>query len=229
MSLSAQEKKFTQKPLVPEGNNAARCYSIIDLGTQKMTYLGETKEVPQVLFTWEFPDFVHTFEAEKGPQPLVIGQKYTVALSNKAKLFKMLSSWRNTTNVGSGKGFLKVYLNQWCLASVIHGTSKKDPSIKYANIGRNGEGISSMPKTMKDLYQNKPAINPPLYFDFDEFSMEAFEKIPEWIQKTIKESPEWKKAEAKMGMGEALGMTSKAAPITTNPISAGDDNGDEPF
>jgi hypothetical protein len=79
---------------------------------------------------------------------------------------------------------------------------------------------------MKDLYKNKAAINPPLYFDFDEFSMEAFEKIPEWIQKIIKESPEWKKIEAKGGASEIT----QAVPITTNPISAGDDNGEsDPF
>lgn len=227
MSLNGSEKKFTQKPLVPEGNNAARCYSIIDLGTQKITYMGETKEVPQVLFTWEFPDFTHIFDPELGPQPLVIGQKYTVALSSKAKLFKMLSSWRNTTNVGSGAGFLKVYLNQWCLASVIHGVSKKDSSIKYANIGRNGEGISSMPSSMKDIYKNKPSINEQIYFDFDSFDIDVFNKIPEWIQKIIKESPEWKKQESKMSMSESLGMGKSK--INTNPISAGDDNGEDPF
>lgn len=229
MSLSATEKKFTQKPLVPEGNNAARCYSIIDLGTQKITYMDETKEVAQVLFTWEFPDFVHTFDPEVGPQPLVIGQKYSVALSSKAKLFKMLSSWRNTKEVGSGKGFLKVYLNQWCLARVIHGTSKKGATVKYSNIGGNGEGISSMPATMKEIYKNKPAINPPLYFDFDEFSMDAFNKIPEWIQKQIKESPEWKKVEAS---GAASGYKESTATTAskTNPISAGDDTEEDlPF
>lgn len=222
MSLTGQEKKFTQKPLVPEGNNVARCYSIIDLGTQKITYMGDTKEVPQVQFTWEFPDYTHVFDEKLGPQPLVISQKYTVALSTKAKLFKMLSSWRNTKEVGSGPGFLKVYLNKWCLASVIHGTSSKDPSVKYANIGRSGEGISMLPLAMKDIYKNKPVLNTPLYFDFDEFSMDTFNTVPEWIQEIIKKSPEWHKAYLKHN-----GASSKESIEASNPIRVSDSESDE--
>ncbi len=197
MSLNGKENKFSQKPLVPEGNNAARCYSIVDLGTQKLTYMGETKEVAQVLLTWEFPDFTHVFDEQLGPQPLVIGQKYTVALGSKAKLAKMLMSWRNVKEIKGGAGFLKPYLNQWCLASVIHGVSKKDSTIKFANIGNNGAGISSMPTAMKDIYKNKPVLNPPVYFDFDEFNIEVFNTLPEWIQKIIQLSPEWAKAASK--------------------------------
>ncbi len=167
MSLNGSEKKFTQRPLVPAGNHPARCYSIVDLGTHTTVFKGQDKVNAKLMITWEFPDFMHTFNDQIGPQPLVVSHKYNVSLASKATLFKMLSSWRNTKEVGSGPGFLKVYMSQWCLAGVIHNADKKDPNIKHANISGGdfgGENITPLPTMMKDIYKTKPLMNPPIYF-----------------------------------------------------------------
>lgn len=81
---------FTQ---VEPGTYAARCFSIIDLGTQRNEYAGEVSYKRQVLIGWELPTEEMEGEDNKG-KPLSISKFYTLSLHEKANLCHDLQSWR---------------------------------------------------------------------------------------------------------------------------------------
>jgi len=56
MSLKVNKGSGGDFEQVPEGVFVARCYSLVDIGTQQTTYKGEAKFVQQVVITWELLD-----------------------------------------------------------------------------------------------------------------------------------------------------------------------------
>ena len=52
MALIAKEGEGTFTP-VPPGMHLARCYRVVDLGTQKSEYLGTIKHLPKVMLQFE--------------------------------------------------------------------------------------------------------------------------------------------------------------------------------
>ena len=76
---------FTQPEV---GVHEARCVKVIDLGTQKSTFEGETTWKRQVMLIWELP------EQLKDGMPLTISKFYNLSLHEKSKLGADLTSWR---------------------------------------------------------------------------------------------------------------------------------------
>ena len=93
MALVAKESgeggSFTP---VPDGSHLARCYRIIDMGTQKTEFEGKVKFLPKVMIQFE----VHGEDAEGNPtitsknEPMSISKNYTLSLADKATLRKDL-------------------------------------------------------------------------------------------------------------------------------------------
>lgn len=184
VSASSGGGNFVQ---VPAGVHLARCYRIIDLGTQKTTYMGQSKMSPKVLFQFE----VHTEDDDGTPlltqdgKPLSISKQYTLSLGENAIMRRDLQSWR-------GKGFtpeeLKMFelenvLGQWCMINVVH-TSKDDKT--YANI----DSITPVPAAMKKNGLPEGA-NPPVIFSIRSADMAVFDTFSDYIKDKIKSSPEW--------------------------------------
>ena len=78
---------------VEPGSHLARCYRIIDLGTQQDEWQGETKHFRKVMIEWEVP--AETIEIDGIQKPLTISRWYTASLGKKANLRRNLEGWRN--------------------------------------------------------------------------------------------------------------------------------------
>ena len=76
---------------VPEGTHAARCISVVDIGTQYAERFDTWKR--QLVLTWEVP--AHTYDGgEDGQMPMTISKFYTLSMNPKANLFKDVTGWR---------------------------------------------------------------------------------------------------------------------------------------
>ena len=187
-------------PIVPAGTHVARCSWVIDIGTQKTTYKGAEKWLHKVLLGFELPD-----EKMADGRPFFISNRYTLSLSEKANLRKVLEAWR-------GASFTEPELDGFdlfklaglpCMIAVIHNTNGDKT---YANIA----SISKLPKNT----QCPDAINPLATFSLAQFNPNTLRSLPEWVQKKILQSREYQ------DMGK---------PVTEHENPADDLDNDIPF
>ena len=176
-----------KRELIPSGNYVARCYQMIEIGTVKELFQGEEKTMSKVRIGWELPTELKVFSEEKGEQPCVISKEYTLSMNEKATLRKMLASWR-------GKDFTEAEAKSFgitnlvgirCMLLVIEKSSAKDPSSVYNEI----ETVSQMPK----VFPCPPQVNKTFVLSYDEFDMEKFNSLPDFIKDKMKTSEQFKK------------------------------------
>lgn len=186
---SASGKEF-ERELVPAGMHVARCYSVVDIGTQVSMYNGEEKRQRKVVLTFELPKIRKVFDEEKGEQPKVISRKYTASNHEKSHLSAHLISWFSDKKPD---GDLYAWLENDvagapCMMNVGHEkfTNNQGKEIEYAKI----QSINPVPEGMGAPDQENESV----VFDLDNFDQKVFDKLPEWIQKQIQESPEYKLA-----------------------------------
>jgi hypothetical protein len=168
---------------MPAGNYVARCFQIIDLGTQVEVYNGDTKEQHKIRISWETPTETKVFKEELGEQPYIVSQEYTLSLGDKANLRKMLVSWRGkdfTEEELQGFDILKL-LGKPCMIQVIHKTSKSGN--QYITIG----SVANLPKGIECPEQ----INPSVSLSFENWSDEIFNTLNDFIKDKIKDSKEY--------------------------------------
>lgn len=184
MSLFAPkgESKFE---IVPAGNHIARVYKMIQLGTQQEEYKGEAKATPKILIGFELPNEQKIFKEERGPEPFVISREYTLAMSEKANLRKLIEGMFAVAFFeGEANAFdLEMMLGKPCLLNIIHKRSEKSGN-DYALI----QGASPIPKGMTV----PDAINPVELLTFNKWNEEYFQKLPQFIKDKITASPEYK-------------------------------------
>lgn len=189
MSLKASAKSGTVSTPAPAGAHVARCVRVIDLGTQISDGQYGVKVQPKLMLTWELPNELHVFSEDKGEEPFVVSQEYTLSLGEKAKLRAHLQAWR-------GKPFTNEELEGFdvaklagvtCTLNIIHVVSEKNGNI-YAN-------IASIAPMMKGL-ACPPAILPVIVYDITEKRSKKFETLPEWVRNKISACNEWKGAES---------------------------------
>ena len=176
-----------KRELVPQGNYVARCYQMIEIGTVKEEYKGVPKEHQKVRIGWEFPLELRVFDEAKGEQPLVISNKYTVSMGDKANLRKVLESWRGKAfTEEEAKAFdITKLLGVPCFLNVIHKTSE-DGSKTYANIA----SVTPLPKGI----ECPPQVNPMFVLSYDEFDYKKFMDLPDFIKEEMEVTPEFKLA-----------------------------------
>jgi len=174
----------------PSGMHLARCYRIIDLGTQKSEYMGQVKYLHKISLGWE----IHGTDDNGKPlrmkdnRPFAIFKNYTLSWSEKANLRLDLQSWR-------GKPFsqeemrrfdLKNVLGAWCMINVIERTGQDGKT--YTNVN----GVTPVPAMIK---QNglPAAVNKNELFNIADPDMELFNSFSDHLKKKIEASPEWQK------------------------------------
>lgn len=161
----------------------ARCYSIIDLGTQTTTGAFGTKEQRKIRVIWELPDEKAVFDEAKGEEPFTIAKEYTLSLYEKANLRHDLESWRGKPFTAEElKGFdISKLIGAPCLLSIIHKTAKSGN--EYAAIA----SVSSLPKGMKcpDQYNKR------VEYSIEDGQNTTFLALPKWLQETIMKAAEW--------------------------------------
>lgn len=167
---------------IPEGMHIARCYAVIDLGTQHNERF--SKDQRKLVIIWELAE--HRIDVERDGNtvnlPRAISAQYTLSLSEKSNLRRDLVAWRGKSFTKEElAGFeMKNVLGHPCMIQVIHGTNGEKT---YANVAT----ITPLPKAVK-----KPEPeNADVYFSFDEHD-KVPEEIPEWVKEKIRNSKEFK-------------------------------------
>lgn len=192
MGISASEDEQKQGPLPPAGQTLGICVAVVDLGTQLVQFKPNTEAKPtkQIHLTFELPGHTAVFDEKKGPQTMVLSQKYTNSLYAQGGFRKMLDSWFGKPITTMPLERAKKLPGISCMIQVTHNQGKKHPEITYANIANKGLGI--YPRDPK-LAPVKPE-NELIYFDLDEgqFSLETFNKLPKFLKEIIEKSPEYK-------------------------------------
>jgi len=193
MSFFVEDKggQFTN---CPAGMHLGRCYRVIDLGTQKSVFKGQTKFLHKVRLIWE----IHGTDdngkqiAMNDGRPFSISKNYTLSWSDKANLRIDLQSWRGRpfTHEEMRRFDLKNILGAWCMLNVIEtiGTDGRT----YTNV----DSVTPVPPIIK---QNgiPEGVNKLEIFNMDNPDLEMFESFHDRLKETIRQSPEWAKIESK--------------------------------
>ena len=175
----------------PPGMHLARCYRIIDLGTQKSEYMGQVKYLHKIMIGWE----IHGNRDDGSPlkmndgRPFAIFKNYTLSWSEKANLRLDLQSWR-------GKPFsqeelrrfdLTNVLGAWCMLNIIERPGQNGKT--YSNV----DGVTPVPAMIK---QNglPQAVNKNEMFNLSEPDWAMFETFTDNLKQKIIASPEFAKA-----------------------------------
>lgn len=173
--------------IAPEGVFLARCYKMVDVGTQTETGQFGTKENRKVYIYWELlqtadgdPVFM-----EDGKTPFSIFNSYKLSMHQKANLRKHLDSWRGKkfTEEEAADFDITKLLDKFCLLQITHTTSK-DGQKTYANV----DGIMTTKKKVD-------GVNEICSFNIEDPDMDVFNDLPDWLQNKIEEAPEWSATE----------------------------------
>jgi hypothetical protein len=178
----------THYELCPAGTHFARCWQIIDLGTQKTTYQGVVSMKRLVQIGWEIPS-----ELMADGRPFSVFRSYTWSMSDKANFRKDLESWRGKKfteedfSPNSPRRFnIKNLLGVGATLTVIHKDSQ-DGSKTYANIS----SVGGLPKGGDKVLP--PQINKSVYLGLTKefWDEETYAALPEWLRDKIAGAPEF--------------------------------------
>ena len=190
MSLTISEtSKNTERQLPEAGATVGVLFSLVDLGTQEVTWDGETKWTPKLRLAFELPEQVIEGEVTengkttKVTKPMVVSIELTRSLGERATLRKHLETWRGQafTSKELASFSLKNLLGKACLLTLVHKTSQAGRN--YCAI----QGIAKLPKSMK-----APATtqNSQVFYEIEQGEGGQFSELPEWLQDKIRASKE---------------------------------------
>lgn len=182
--IKASATSGAPRQLPPPGTHCARCYQVIDLGTRTKEWLGRPpRKAHEIRVSWELPLEKAVFSQDKGEEPFAVHKSYTLSLSDKANLRHDLESWRGRAfSEQELDGFdVSTVLGVPCMITVTH--VKKGEST-YANV----TAVTGIPKG----FTVPLAVNRPVEFSLESHDEEVFRALPEFLQKIIMESDEWK-------------------------------------
>jgi len=189
MAFIAQDTGGGDFKRVPAGVHIGRCYSLIDLGTQKVDFQGDIKNQHKILVRWELfgedeDGAPLTIDIDGQTRPMTISKRYTLSLSNKARLRQDLESWRGRSFTDEeAKGFdVSKLLGAYCLVNVTHNDTNGKT---YSNVA----SLTPLPGAMK--HAKPEPVHANQIFDLDNPDMDLFGSFHEKLQDTIRESAEW--------------------------------------
>jgi len=181
IELTAPIGANSQSKLAPEGTHVAICYQIVDLGTSEQggQFPGKKRKVQ---FLFELPNERTVFSEEKGEQPFYCRNVYTLSMHEKSTLRKDVQGWVGKTLSDAEAKKFNIFnlLGQACMVSIVH---VEKAGSTYANIN----SIVKLPKGTPV----PEAYNKPLAFTPTQPDMEAFSKLPQFVQDKIRQSDEW--------------------------------------
>ncbi|VVE31031.1 hypothetical protein PEP31012_03677 [Pandoraea eparura] len=174
---------------VPAGVFIGRCYSLIDIGTQRVEFQGDVKLQHKIIIRWElFGEDEHgeplTIDVDGKAMPMTISKRYTLSLSDKARLRHDLVSWRGRDFTDEeAKAFdVSKLIGAYCMVNV---TQNESNGKVYSNIS----SLTPLPGALKNA---KPdPVHENRMFDLDSPDWDFFETLHEKLRETIKESTEW--------------------------------------
>ena len=185
-SLVASDSGGGDFKRVPVGVFAARCWSMVDLGTQRVEYQGDIKYQRKVQIGWELFG-----EDENGDplvtddgRPMTISKRYTLSLSPKSRLRPDLEAWRGRPfSDDEVKGFdLKVLIGAACMLNITH-TERNGKT--YSNVA----SITPLPKALLATFHE--IGNDPLLYVITDLENAVFETFHDKLKETIRQAEEW--------------------------------------
>ncbi|HEY4759348.1 MAG TPA: hypothetical protein VIH42_02080 [Thermoguttaceae bacterium] len=171
MTLIIRKPPEGEFQLAPQGTHIARCYMVVDLGSQNTPFGAKHK----IRVGWEFPN-----ELMEDGRPFMIAKEYTASLHPDSNLAQDLVSWRGRAFTEEELGGFDIFkiLGAPCMLTVIHTISKTGK--QYANV----KTVASLPKgTVKP-----EPVNDLISFSLDAPDEDQFSKLPEWLSKKINRS-----------------------------------------
>ena len=190
MALTLSEtSKNTERQLPEAGATTGVLFSLVDLGTQKVTWDGEEKWTPKLRLAFELPDQVVEGEVTengkttKVTKPMVVSIELTRSLGERATLRKLLEQWRGQafTSKELASFSLKNLLGKACLLTLVHKTSQAGR--QYCAI----QGMAKLPKGMKAPTTTQ---NGQVFYEIEQATGGQFNELPEWLQEKIRASKE---------------------------------------
>ncbi len=183
MAIYATSEPTTPRELIAEGTYLARCYQMIHIGTVKETINGDEKTLNKVRIGWELPTELKVFKEENGEQPIVISKEYTLSLHENAHLRKDLKSWRSKdfTEDEARQFDISVLVGVPCMLTITH---------KKSTNGKVYEEIASISNVVKGTTV-PDAITKPLVLEYDNWSEETFNLLPNFIKEKVATSIEY--------------------------------------
>lgn len=191
MALTLSETaKNTERQLPEAGATIGVLFSLVDLGTQEVTWDGETKWTPKLRLAFELPEQVIEGEVTengkttKVTKPMVVSIELTRSLGERATLRKHLETWRGQafTSKELASFSLKNLLGKACLLTLVHKTSQAGRN--YCAI----QGIAKLPKSMKAPAKTE---NDHVFYEIEQGDGGQFSELPEWLQDKIRASREF--------------------------------------
>ena len=156
------------------GLQQAILVTIADIGTQPNEMYGPKR---QVVLTWELPNQVHTFDEEKGPEPLHTTNTFTLSLHEKSGLRKAVRGMLGEDITGEFD--LMSLLGKNCMVNLVE-VVKGDKT--YVNI----DSISPLMEGLPEKQGVK--LNS---FSIGDFERDDFLNLHQWIKDKITAAPEF--------------------------------------
>ena len=189
MGLIAKDSGGGSFTPVAPGMHLARCYRIVDMGTQKTDFQGQVKHLQKVMLQFE----VHGEDEDGKPlvtakgEPMSISKNFTLSLAEKATLRLDLQAWRGRPFTADElRGFeLKNVLGVWAMITAARALGKNGK--EFTNI----VSINPVPVTIKRAGLPE-GFNKLSSFDIDKPDMELFETFGNGLREKISSSPEWR-------------------------------------
>lgn len=198
----------------PAGMHIARCYRLIDLGTQPKSYQGQSKgEARKIMAGFEL---LGEDRMDDG-KPFTLSKSWFLSMHEKASLRRDLESWRGRAfSAEEEAGFdVSKLLGVYCLLNVVE---------EKGDDGQTRTNIKSITPLIKGMA--KPSgVNRETIFDADEPDMALFETFSDKLKETIRGSREWR-----LKASGSRPATTAAKPATATAGTGFDDMDDDiPF
>jgi len=169
---------------IPPGSHLARCYGVVDLGTQQKTFQNEVHLERQVQISFELPmlKMEGKYDPKAKGKPMMASRKFKQSLHQKANLRKFLEGWR-------GRAFKPGEAEQF--------DPKKLPGLPCrVNVVESQDGTRTFIDSIAPLGKGEKIpkqINPSVYFSLDpeEFDPATFDKLSNGLKERIAKSPEF--------------------------------------
>lgn len=177
----------------PTGSHPARCYALVDLGTQAHTFQGETRMSRDVRISFELPfsKMEGVYDEKQKGKPHAVHLTVKQSLHPKANLRRLLEGWR-------GKKFDAESIEKFDPKKLVGLPCR-------LNLVENGDYInvdSIAPLSAAEAKKMPKQVNAPVFVSLDpeEFDRTMFDSLHERTRAKIAASPEYKAMEG--GAGE---------------------------
>lgn len=167
------EEKPTQ--LAPKGTHTILLYGLIDLGTQINPFNGN--KTRQLVYRFEMPE-----ELMEDGRPFSIDKWYNFSSNDKSNYMIDHNAWGCPLNLGQNP---EILLGRAGNGTIVHEVKQNTNKLK-------AKLVAIAP--LKKNEQAPKQVNPSFVFDLDNFSQEAFDKLPDFYKDLISKSPEYQAA-----------------------------------